>query len=111
MLPEFGCTGSAISSCDPVATLAVLAAIHRTVLLSCAGSAISSIDPVATLAVLNEVEVPPLLYNLVFGESVLNDAGMMFLFALFQASIQSVTACCTLVAAHVASAWAMELCC
>lgn len=40
-----------------------------------AGSAISSIDPVATLAVLNEVEVPPLLYNLVFGESVLNDAG------------------------------------
>ena len=39
------------------------------------GSAISSIDPVATLAVLNEVEVPPLLYNLVFGESVLNDAG------------------------------------
>jgi hypothetical protein len=40
-----------------------------------AGSAISSIDPVATLAVLSEVEVPPLLYNLVFGESVLNDAG------------------------------------
>eukprot|EP00887_Chlorella_sp_A99_P005897 scaffold1.g5897.t1 len=38
------------------------------------GSAISSIDPVATLAVLTEVEVPPLLYNLVFGESVLNDA-------------------------------------
>lgn len=38
-----------------------------------AGSAISSIDPVATLAVLAEVEVPPILYNLVFGESVLNE--------------------------------------
>ncbi|GAB4823231.1 hypothetical protein N2152v2_010277 [Parachlorella kessleri] len=44
------------------------------------GSAISSIDPVATLAVLNEVEVPPLLYNLVFGESVLNDAVAIVLF-------------------------------
>ena len=39
----------------------------------CAGSAISSIDPVATLAVLADMEVPPLLYNLVFGESVLNE--------------------------------------
>lgn len=38
-----------------------------------AGAAISSIDPVATLAVLADVEVPPLLYNLVFGESVLNE--------------------------------------
>ncbi len=32
------------------------------------GSAISSVDPVATLAVLSNVEVPPLLYNIVFGE-------------------------------------------
>jgi len=38
-----------------------------------AGSAISSIDPVATLAVLADMDVPPLLYNLVFGESVLNE--------------------------------------
>lgn len=38
-----------------------------------AGSAISSIDPVATLAVLADVEVPPILYNLIFGESVLNE--------------------------------------
>ncbi|PSC74995.1 sodium hydrogen exchanger 3 [Micractinium conductrix] len=44
------------------------------------GSAISSIDPVATLAVLAEVDVPPLLYNLVFGESVLNDAVAIVLF-------------------------------
>lgn len=45
-----------------------------------AGSAISSIDPVATLAVLSEADVPPLLYNLVFGESVLNDAVAIVLF-------------------------------
>ncbi|KAL4436987.1 hypothetical protein ABPG75_004126 [Micractinium tetrahymenae] len=44
------------------------------------GSAISSIDPVATLAVLADVEVPPILYNLVFGESVLNDAVAIVLF-------------------------------
>ncbi|KAL4430540.1 hypothetical protein ABPG77_005780 [Micractinium sp. CCAP 211/92] len=44
------------------------------------GSAISSIDPVATLAVLADVEVPPILYNLVFGESVLNDAVSIVLF-------------------------------
>ena len=44
------------------------------------GSAISSIDPVATLAVLSDTEVPSLLYNLVFGESVLNDATAIVLF-------------------------------
>ncbi|PRW57911.1 sodium hydrogen exchanger variant 1 [Chlorella sorokiniana] len=44
------------------------------------GSAISSIDPVATLAVLADMDVPPLLYNLVFGESVLNDAVAIVLF-------------------------------
>lgn len=44
------------------------------------GAAISSIDPVATLAVLADVEVPPLLFNLVFGESVLNDAVAIVLF-------------------------------
>lgn len=45
-----------------------------------AGSAISSIDPVATLAVLTDTDVPPMLYNLVFGESVLNDAVAIVLF-------------------------------
>jgi NhaP-type Na+/H+ or K+/H+ antiporter len=44
------------------------------------GAAISSIDPVATLAVLAQADVPPLLYNLVFGESVLNDAVAIVLF-------------------------------
>lgn len=44
------------------------------------GAAISSIDPVATLAVLSQTSTPPLLYNLVFGESVLNDAVAIVLF-------------------------------
>jgi sodium/hydrogen exchanger 8 len=44
------------------------------------GAAISSIDPVATLAVLAQSDTPPILYNLVFGESVLNDAVAIVLF-------------------------------
>ncbi|KAL4513618.1 hypothetical protein Ndes2526A_g04953 [Nannochloris sp. 'desiccata'] len=44
------------------------------------GAAISSIDPVATLAVLSQVDTPPLLHYLIFGESVLNDAVAIVLF-------------------------------
>jgi len=44
------------------------------------GAAISSIDPVATLAVLSQVDTPPLLHFLIFGESVLNDAVAIVLF-------------------------------
>ena len=44
------------------------------------GAAISSIDPVATLAVLAQTDTPPVLYNIVFGESVLNDAVAIVLF-------------------------------
>ena len=39
-----------------------------------AGALISATDPVATLSVFSPLDVPPLLYNIVFGESVLNDA-------------------------------------
>lgn len=39
-----------------------------------AGALISATDPVATLSVFSQLDVPPLLYNIVFGESVLNDA-------------------------------------
>ena len=51
------------------------------------GAIISATDPVATLAVLGskEVNAHPLLYTLVFGESVLNDAVAMTLFATFRA--------------------------
>jgi sodium/hydrogen exchanger 8 len=42
--------------------------------VAAAGALISATDPVATLSVFAELDVPPLLYNIVFGESVLNDA-------------------------------------
>ena len=45
-----------------------------------AGALISATDPVATLSVFAAVDVPPLLFNLVFGESVLNDAVAIVLF-------------------------------
>ncbi|XP_041375472.1 sodium/hydrogen exchanger 8-like [Gigantopelta aegis] len=38
------------------------------------GSLISAVDPVATLAIFHAIDVDPILYMLVFGESVLNDA-------------------------------------
>ena len=46
------------------------------------GSLISAVDPVATLSILGnpEIKCDPLLYNLVFGESVLNDAVAIVLF-------------------------------
>lgn len=46
---------------------------------------ISAIDPVATLSVFADLNVPPLLYNLVFGESVLNDAVAIALFRSIEA--------------------------
>ncbi|XP_060080280.1 sodium/hydrogen exchanger 8-like [Ylistrum balloti] len=38
------------------------------------GSLISAVDPVATLAIFHALDADPILYMLVFGESVLNDA-------------------------------------
>ncbi|KAI9908773.1 hypothetical protein PsorP6_004368 [Peronosclerospora sorghi] len=38
------------------------------------GTLINAVDPVATLSCFNRVHVPPLLFNLVFGESVINNA-------------------------------------
>ena len=38
------------------------------------GSLISAVDPVATLAIFSALDVDPILYMLVFGESILNDA-------------------------------------
>ncbi|GBG30026.1 Sodium/hydrogen exchanger [Hondaea fermentalgiana] len=51
------------------------------------GSLISSVDPVATLAILGSAETncDPLLYSLVFGESVLNDAVAIVLFHVMNA--------------------------
>lgn len=43
------------------------------------GSLISAVDPVATLSVFKKNGAPPLLFNLVFGESMLNDGVGMWL--------------------------------
>jgi sodium/hydrogen exchanger 8 len=49
------------------------------------GSLISAVDPVATLSIMGneDLHVDPLLYSLVFGESVLNDAIAICLFKTF----------------------------
>lgn len=55
------------------------------------GALISAVDPVATLSILGnpELNCDPLLYALVFGESVLNDAVAIVLFKTFNAFYQS----------------------
>jgi sodium/hydrogen exchanger 8 len=53
------------------------------------GSLISAIDPVATLLVFKKCRAPSLLFNLVFGESVLNDAVAIVIFTLFQKFVES----------------------
>eukprot|EP00746_Dinoflagellata_sp_MGD_P133938 gnl/MRDRNA2_/MRDRNA2_67711_c0_seq1.p1 gnl/MRDRNA2_/MRDRNA2_67711_c0~~gnl/MRDRNA2_/MRDRNA2_67711_c0_seq1.p1 ORF type:complete len:446 (+),score=48.95 gnl/MRDRNA2_/MRDRNA2_67711_c0_seq1:134-1339(+) len=47
------------------------------------GSLISATDPVTTLAIFEHLNVDPHLYNVVFGESVLNDAVSIVLFRTF----------------------------
>jgi sodium/hydrogen exchanger 8 len=44
------------------------------------GSLISATDPVATLSIMGGLRTDPLLYSLIFGESVLNDAIAIVLF-------------------------------
>ena len=55
------------------------------------GSLISAVDTVATLSILGnpELKCDPLLYSLVFGESVLNDAVAIVLFKTFQGFFDS----------------------
>lgn len=52
------------------------------------GALISAVDPVATLSVFKKNGVPPLLFNLVFGESMLNDGVAIVSFTLFQGLIR-----------------------
>lgn len=49
------------------------------------GALISAVDPVATLSIMGspELQCDELLYSLVFGESVLNDAVAIVLFKVF----------------------------
>lgn len=47
------------------------------------GALISATDPVTTLAIFEQLRVDPHLFNVVFGESVLNDAVAIVLFRIF----------------------------
>lgn len=47
------------------------------------GALISATDPVTTLAIFEELNVDPHLFNIIFGESVLNDAVAIVLFHIF----------------------------
>jgi sodium/hydrogen exchanger 8 len=55
------------------------------------GALISAVDPVATLSIMgnSELNCDPLLYTLVFGESVLNDAVAIVLFKTFMMAYDS----------------------
>lgn len=55
------------------------------------GALISAVDPVATLSIMGnpELNCEPLLYSLVFGESVLNDAVSIVLFKTFLSSYEA----------------------
>lgn len=50
---------------------------------------LSAVDPVATLSILGspDINADPVLYSLVFGETVLNDAVSIVLFKTFQQSV------------------------
>ncbi|XP_068431610.1 Na(+)/H(+) exchanger beta-like [Clinocottus analis] len=48
------------------------------------GTIVSAVDPVAVLAVFEEIHINELLYILVFGESLLNDAVTVVLYHLFE---------------------------
>ncbi|ELP87907.1 sodium/hydrogen exchanger, putative [Entamoeba invadens IP1] len=55
------------------------------------GTLLGATDPVATLALFLELNVDPLLYSLVFGESVLNDAVSIVLFHTLDSSLDQFT--------------------
>ena len=75
------CYGAAILGLLPYGTIDTSSPMEALLF----GSLISAVDPVATLSIMGneELNVDPLLYSLVFGESVLNDAIAISLFKTF----------------------------
>jgi sodium/hydrogen exchanger 8 len=67
------------------------------------GALISAVDPVATLSIMgnSEINCDPLLYSLVFGESVLNDAVSIVLFNTFSSFYKAGTKFSTATAVEV----------
>ncbi|RHY82492.1 hypothetical protein DYB35_001464 [Aphanomyces astaci] len=55
------------------------------------GALLSAVDPVATLAVFQKLNVPPVLFNVVFGESVLNDAVAIALYKALSLTTSGMT--------------------
>lgn len=53
------------------------------------GALISATDPVATLSIMGAVNADPVVYNLVFGESILNDAVAIVLVRIFSSMGQT----------------------
>jgi hypothetical protein len=75
----FAILGTAISAFVMGAGVYVLGKLQLTYSLDAKesfafGSLVSAVDPVATLAIFNALDIDPVLYMLVFGESILNDA-------------------------------------
>jgi len=75
----FAIFGTAISAFVMGGGIYLIGRINLTYALSAKesfafGSLVSAVDPVATLAIFNALDVDPVLYMLVFGESILNDA-------------------------------------
>lgn len=84
----FAIIGTLVSTITIGIALYMVGAVGLSLKLSFAecltfGSLISATDPVSTLAVFQELHVDPLLFYLVFGESVLNDAVSIVLFRTF----------------------------
>ncbi|DBA04696.1 TPA: hypothetical protein N0F65_012279, partial [Lagenidium giganteum] len=76
-------TGGILMWCGNIGLITQLSATEALLY----GSLISAVDPVATLSVFKKNGAPSLLFNLVFGESVLNDGVAIVAFSLFQQSI------------------------
>jgi sodium/hydrogen exchanger 8 len=75
----FAIFGTLISAFVMGTGIYLLGKIHLTYALDAReafafGSLVSAVDPVATLAIFNALDIDPVLYMLVFGESILNDA-------------------------------------